>query len=144
MLNLEAAPSGQGTDLGAAMKGLHEIIRKRSLIILLSDLLAPLEELETQIGYLAAGRHDLAVFQILDPREIDFDFKKATHFRDKETGRDLYIDPDKARNDYLERFSVHQEAVRTMCAKHGVTHRLIPTDEPLEEVLFEFVTHRSA
>ncbi|MDF1852080.1 MAG: DUF58 domain-containing protein [Verrucomicrobiales bacterium] len=144
MLNLESAPSGHGTDLGAAMKGLHEIIQKRSLILLLSDLLAPLEELETQIGYLAAGRHDLAVFQILDPREIDFDFSKATHFRDSETGRDLYIDPDKARADYLDRFAAHQEAVRAMCARHGVSHRLIPTDEPLEEVMFEFVTHRSA
>lgn len=144
MLHLEAAPAGHGTDLGAAMKGLHELIRKRSFIILLSDLLAPLEELETQIGYLAAGRHDLAVFQILDPREIDFQFTQATHFRDSETGKDLYIDPDKARHDYLERFSAHQEAIRSMCGRHGVSHRLISTEEPLEEVLFEFVTHRTA
>lgn len=143
MLQLERAPFGHGTDLGAAMKGLHELIKKRSFIILLSDLLAPLEDLETQIGYLAAGRHDLAVFQILDPREIDFDFSKATHFRDTETGKDLYIDPAVARSDYLERFHAHQEAVRTMCGKHGVTHRLIPTDEPLEQVLFEFVTDRT-
>ena len=58
MLQLEKAPAGEGTDLGVAMKGLHELIRKRGLIILMSDLLAPLEELEKQI---------LAGFGIEDP-----------------------------------------------------------------------------
>ncbi len=143
MLQLERAPSGHGTDLGAAMKGLHELIRKRSFIVLISDLLAPLEELERQIGYLAAGKHDLAIFQILDPRELDFDFSKATHYRDTETGTDLFIDPAVARADYLKRFNAHQEAVRKMCGRHGVNHRLVSTEEPLESVLFEFVSGRS-
>ena len=88
MLQFEKAPAGEGTDLGAAMKGLHPLIRKRRLIILMSDLLAPLEELEKQIGYLAAGGHDLAIFQIMDRRELDFNFDKATHYRDTETGKD--------------------------------------------------------
>lgn len=143
MLQLERAPSGHGTDLGAAMKGLHELIRKRSFIILLSDLLAPLEELETQIGYLAAGRHELVIFQILDPRELDFDFEKASHYRDQETGRDLYIDPAVARDGYLERLEAHLAAIRKLCGRHGVSYRLVSTEEPLEHVLFEFVTRQS-
>lgn len=143
MLQLEKAPSGHGTDLGAAMKGLHELIRKRSFIVLISDLLAPLEELEKQIGYLAAGRHDLAIFQIMDPRELDFEFTKATHYRDTETGTDLFIDPAAARRDYLERLHAHQEAIRKMCGRHRVNHRLVSTEEPLESVLFEFVSGRS-
>ncbi len=143
MLQLERAPSGHGTDLGAAMKGLHELIRKRSFIVLLSDLLAPLDELETQIGYLAAGKHDLVIFQILDPRELDFEFSKATHYRDTETGTDLFVDPNLAREGYLKRLNAHQDAVRRMCGRHGVGHRLISTDEPLESVLFEFVSGRS-
>lgn len=142
MLQLERAPSGEGTDLGAAMKGLLEIIRKRSLIVLMSDLLAPLEDLEKQIGYLAAGGHDVVIFQILDPREVDFDFSKATHFRDTETGRDLYIDPEVARADYLERFNAHLDAVRLLCGRHGAVYRRVTIDEPLERVLFEFVTSR--
>lgn len=143
MLQLERAPFGHGTDLGAAMKGLHEIIRKRSFIILLSDLLAPLEDLEREIGYLAAGRHDLAIFQTLDPREIDFDFDRATHFRDAETGRDLFVDPAVARDNYLARLEAHLEAVRTICARHGATYRLVSTGDPLEEALFDFVAARA-
>lgn len=144
MLQLEKAPAGEGTNLGAAMKGLHELIRKRSLIILMSDLLAPLEELERQIGYLAAGGHDLAIFQIMDRRELDFNFDKATHYRDTETGKDLFIDPDIARDSYLERLNSHQESVIRLAGRHGVNHQLVPTDEPLERVLFDFVSRRGA
>lgn len=144
MLQLEKAPAGEGTNLGAAMKGLHELIRKRSLIILMSDLLAPLEELERQIGYLAAGGHDLAIFQIMDRRELDFNFDKATHYRDTETGKDLFIDPDIARDSYLERLNAHQESVMRLAGRHGVNHQLVPTDEPLERVLFDFVSRRGA
>ena len=144
MLQLEKAPAGEGTDLGAAMKGLHQLIRKRSLIILMSDLLAPLEELEKQIGYLAAGGHDLAIFQIMDRRELDFNFDKATHYRDTETGKELFIDPDIARASYLERLNAHQESVIHLAGRHGVNHQLVPTDEPLERVLFDFVSRRGA
>ena len=142
MLQLERAPSGHGTNLAAALKGLHEIVRKRSFIVLLSDLLAPVELLEQQIGYLAAAGHDLAIFQILDHREIDFDFEKATHFRDNETGKDLYIDPESAKSGYLKRLNDHLEAVKTMCARHGTGYRLVSSSEPLELVLFEFVQAR--
>jgi uncharacterized protein (DUF58 family) len=142
LLQLEKAPAGESTDLGAAMKGLHELIRKRSLVVLLSDLLAPVGDLEKQIGYFSAGRHEIAVFQFLDPREIDFDFSKATHFRDKESQRDLFIDPAAAKAGYLQRLNAHLEAIRTLCARHGAAYRLVPTNEPLEQVLFEFVNLR--
>ena len=142
LLQLEKAPTGESTDLGAAMKGLHELIRKRSLVVLLSDLLAPIGDLEKQIGYFAAGRHEIAVFQFLDPRELDFDFSKATHFRDKESQRDLFIDPAAAKAGYLERLNAHLEAIRKLCSRHGASYRLVPTNEPLEQVLFEFVNLR--
>jgi uncharacterized protein (DUF58 family) len=142
LLHLEKAPAGEGTDLGAAMSGLHGLVRKRGLVVLLSDLLAPIEELERQIGYFSAAGHELAAFQFLDPRELDFDFTKAAHFRDQESGRDLFIDPAAARTGYLERLGAHLEAVRRLCAKHRVAYRLVPTDTPLEEVMFEFVSLR--
>ncbi len=142
LLQLEKAPAGESTDLGAAMKGLHELIRKRSFIVLLSDLLAPIDDLERQIGYFAAARHEIAVFQFLDPRELDFDFDKATHFRDKESGRDLFVDPATAKAGYLGRLNSHLEAIRKLCAKNAATYRLVPTNEPLEQVLFEFVNLR--
>lgn len=142
MLRLEKEPSGKSTDLGAAMKGLHELIRKRSLIVIISDFLAPLEDLEKQIGYFAAGGHQTAVFQVLDRKEIDFSFEKATHFRDAESETDLYIDPVEARSGYRERLNAHLDSLREICGKYGAFYRFVPTDEALENVLFEFVTEK--
>ena len=140
--HLERPPAGEGTDLGAAMAGLHGLVRKRGLVVLLSDMLAPLDELERQIGYFSAAGHEIAAFQFLDPRELDFDFAEATHFRDPESGREIFIDPAAARDGYLERLGAHLEGVRRLCAKHRAAYRLVPTDAPLDEVLFEFVSRR--
>lgn len=142
MLQLEQSPEGKGTDLGAAMKGIHELVRKRCLIFLFSDLLAPVEELEKQIGYLSAAGHDLVIFQFLDHREIHFDFDNATHFRDTETGKDLYVDPVNARKGYLEKFEAHQQAVRELCNRHRANYQLVSTADPLDRVLFQFVQDR--
>ncbi|MEM7699198.1 MAG: DUF58 domain-containing protein [Verrucomicrobiota bacterium] len=140
LLKLEQANEGTGTDLGAALKGVHEIVRRRSLVLMLSDLLAPLDELERQLGYLTASGNEVVLFQFLDPREIDFDFSKATHFRDEETGKDLFVDPTLARDGYLEKFNAHQSALRSSATRYGARHRLVSTDEPLENVLADFVS----
>lgn len=142
LVQLEKAPLGEGTHLGAAMEKLHSLLRKRSFLVLLSDFLAPIEDLERQIGYLHAARHEIAVFQFLDPKELHFDFDKASYFVDSESRQSLFIDPAAVRSRYLERLDVHLDAIRQICAKNGIRHRLVSTDEALEQVLFEFVTPR--
>lgn len=56
MLCLEQAPAGTGTDLAAPLEQIAKTARKRGLVVLLSDLLAPLGELETKLGYLRGSR----------------------------------------------------------------------------------------
>ena len=142
MMQLERAPRGEGTDLIAPLKALAEMQRRRGMMVLISDLLAPIDELETRLGHLAAAGHDLVIFQILDPAELSFDFDTATHFRDAETGRDLYIDPAAARSGYLKKLNSHLEALRALCERNRIDYRLLPTDQPLELAMFEFVKAR--
>ena len=142
MLQLERAPRGTGTDLVAPLKSLSEMIRRRGVFVLISDLLAPIEELESHLSYLAAAGHDLVIFHTLDRAELDFTFDRATHFRDVETGQDLYIDPDAARSGYLERLNAHLEALRGICDRNRIDYRLVPTDQPLELSLFDFIRNR--
>ena len=142
MLQLERAPRGTGTDLVAPLKSLSEMIRRRGVFVLISDLLAPIEELESHLSYLAAAGHDLVIFHTLDRAELDFTFDRATHFRDVETGHDLYIDPDAARSGYLERLNAHLEALRGICDRNRIDYRLVPTDQPLELSLFDFIRNR--
>ena len=142
MMQLERAPRGEGTDLVAPLKALAERQRRRGLMVLISDLLAPIGELETQLGHLGAAGHDLVVFQVLDPAELSFDFDQATHYRDAETGRDLYIDPAVARAGYLKKLNAHQQALKLLCERNRIDYRVLRTDQALELALFEFVKAR--
>lgn len=142
MLQLSNAEKGTGTDLAAPLKRIFEIIRKRSLLVLISDLLAPTEMLGKHLGYLAAAGHDLVVFQTLDPAEIDFTFSKATHFRDSESGKDLYIDPDAARAGYQKNLNAHLDSIHQVCERNRAEHYVVRTDQPMELALFDFVQGR--
>lgn len=142
MMRLEQAPRGQGTDLIAPLKAISELITRRGVFVLISDLLAPIEQLETHLGYLAAAGHDLVIFHTLDRAELEFTFEKATHFRDVETGEDLYIDPEVARAGYLKKLNAHLDALRGICDRNRIDYRVVPTDGPLELSLFDFIRHR--
>jgi uncharacterized protein (DUF58 family) len=119
-----------------------EIVRKRGLMVLLTDLLAPIETLEKNLATLTASGHEVVVFQILDPAELAFDFTRAALFRDLESGRQLYIDPDAVRAEYRRRFDAHCAAVAATCAKLGIVLRRLTTDQPLELALFDFLRER--
>ena len=142
MLALEKPPGGAATDLAAPLKRIVEIVRKRSLMVLLTDLLAPIATLESNLATLTASGHEVVVFQVLDPAELSFDFAKAALFRDLESGRELYIDPDAVRADYRRQFDAHCAAVEATCAKLGIVLRRLTTDQPLELALFDFLRER--
>src|SRR5438034_10966110 len=100
MLALEQPTAGQATDLAAPLRRIVEIVRKRGLIVLLSDFLAPIERLEPDLLALAACGHEVVVFQVLDPAELAFKFDLPAMFHDMESGRMLFIDPAAARQEY--------------------------------------------
>jgi uncharacterized protein (DUF58 family) len=142
ILALERAVAGSATDLAAPLEQIARTVRKRGLVVLISDLLAPVESIAKQLGYLRSRGHEVAVLRTLDPAEIDFTFPHAALFRDVESGREAYIDPPLARRDYLARFRAHDEGLRQTCRDQGVGYSLLRTDRPLELTLFDFVRQR--
>ncbi len=143
MLSLERTTSGKRTDLAPPLEQIARLARKRGLIVLVSDLLAPADDLETSLGYLRSQGHDVIVMRILDPAEVEFDFEDPKIFEDVESGRDLFVDPRSIRRSYLERFQQHADQVQQCCDNVGVDLCTITTDRPLDEVLFEFVAARA-
>jgi uncharacterized protein (DUF58 family) len=142
MLMLERPAAGRSTDLTAPLRRIVELVRKRGLIVFISDLLAPIETLSNNIGNLVAAGHEVLLFQVLDPAELKFDFAKASLFLDVESERDLYIDPHVARKEYLQKLQAHLAAVRQTCEHLGATYHLLSTDTPLELALFDFLRSR--
>ena len=142
MLSLEKPAAGQSTSISKPLERIVELVSKRGLMVLISDLLAPVEELEEKLGRLTASGHDVAVFRILDPREIDFDFEDALLFHDVESEKDLFIEPAAAKRNYLKRFTEHGDAARAICQKLGVDYLPVITDEPLDQVLSNYLRQR--
>ncbi len=142
MLALERAPAGKGTDLLAPLAHVAATARKRGLVVLISDLLAPVEKLEVNLSHLRAQGHEVLVLRVLDPAERDFAFEGAALFEDAESGRTLYVDPAAAKKEYLRRFEAHAAAVTRVCNGLGIDTCMMPTDTPLELALFAFLKAR--
>lgn len=142
MLALEKPAGGLATDLAAPLQRLLEIVRKRGVLVLLSDFLAPLETVEPRLISLAACGHEIVLFQILDPAELNFDFTGSMMFEDVETGRTLFIDPTTARQEYLRKLEAHSAGLRSVCQRLGIAFHRLSTDRPLELALFDFLRER--
>jgi uncharacterized protein (DUF58 family) len=135
------APPG-GTALDLSVRQLADLLRKRGVICLISDLLAPAERLEAQLGLLGAMGHDVVLFHLMDPAEISLTFEKGAHFLDLETGAERFIDPAAARPAYLARLEAHRALIRHACERQGIEYHWTPTDTPIEQVLFGFLSER--
>ena len=142
MLRLEQPAAGASTNLAAPFHRIVKTLKKRALLVVISDLLSPLGSLEKDLTALTACGHEVVLFHILDPAELAFTFQKAVMFRDVETGRSLYIDPAVARKDYLNRLNSHNQTIQTACQSLGITYRRFATDRPLELALFDFLRER--
>jgi uncharacterized protein (DUF58 family) len=142
MLALEKPAKGQATNLGAPLKRIIEIVKKRGLIVLISDFLAPADDLDRQLSTLAACGHEVVVIQVLDRVELNFDFKDPAMFEDVESGRILFIDPGAARTEYLRKLESHRAALRRTCQRLGISWQSLATDHPLELSLFDFLRER--
>lgn len=143
LLHLEKAhATTRGSSTRFPLKMLGEMIKRRAMLVMISDFLTPLDELEGDLGLLGAMQHDVVVFQILDPAELDFPFEDSAAFTDSETGRRLLLEPSAARKGYLERLQAHLSRLRSLCERHGVEYRLLRTDQALEGSMFDFLSAR--
>jgi uncharacterized protein (DUF58 family) len=142
MLALEKPARGQSTSLAAPLKCVAETVRKRGLLVLISDFLAPLDTIEPHLVTLNACGHDVILFQVLDPMERTFNFETASMFQDAESGRTEFIDPATARSEYLRKLQSHCANLRSLSERQGMAHIQLATDRPLELALFEFLRAR--
>jgi len=139
---LEKPSGGNSTDLIAPLEHVARLVRKRGLLVLISDFLAPLEKLEPSLAMLAASGHEVAIFQVFDPAETTLDFPSSTMFEDLESARVMHADPATARAGYVERFNAHAAALAELCARHGISRTRLLTSDPLDIALLEFLRRK--
>lgn len=139
---LESPLAGAGTDLVSPLERLAQLAPRRGLVVLVSDLLASLDELQAKLGYLSSQGHEVIVFQTLDRAEREFNFPEAVTLFDLESGREVYVDAAAARPEYLRRLAAHQQRLDSICSELGISLFTCSTDRALEYSLFDFLSAR--
>ena len=134
-------PEGE-TGLVDALHTIAEKVSQRALIVILSDLFADPEELGDALQHLRYRKHDIAVFHLMDPQEIDFEFDRPKRFVDLEDGTALVAEPNLIAEEYKTALRDFMEAVRDKCHDANADYQLITTETPAEPLMREFLTAR--
>jgi uncharacterized protein (DUF58 family) len=141
---LEAALPSGGPCLSQLLETARRLIRRRSVILLVSDLLDPAETVRKQLKHLHFLGHEILVFQVLDRDELDFPFEKNHVFEDLEDGTRRRIQPERVREAYLRRFGAFLEEYRELFQNLGINHTLLPTDADPSRALAFFLSQRKS
>lgn len=141
---LEQSQPGGETSLGAVWEtiaGKH--LKKRGLVILFTDAFDAIEPLTRALRHLRYRNHEVILFQILAPEELDFPFKKPTKFVNIERPTDEWqVDAHKLRDQYRKNFAAHQAALYRLTADLWIDFVSVRTDQPIKGALGDYLVRR--
>jgi len=135
--------------LQVALRKATELLRRRGLVAVVSDLYEEPERIQSAIGLLRHRGHDVVVFHVLDPTEITLEgavgreaLDEATSFEDLETGERLPVITQAVRERYREMVQHHIAAIRRKLTELRIDYALFDTSQPLDHALFAFLAAR--
>ncbi len=139
---LAQAQAAGAADVGAALPIIAGKIHRRSLIVLISDLLDEPEPITRALTSFSRRNHELIVLQILDNAEIRFPFQEMSRFVDPESARRLELQPDGIRHDYARCLSELTQQYRRTCGAHGIEYEQFDTTTAFDTVLGRYLARR--
>ena len=117
-------------------------IRRRALVLVFSDFFGDVAALMDCFQHLRYQKHDLAIFHLLDRRELEFQFDRPVRFVDMETTATLITEPALIRTRYVQSLQDYLNQMRDGCREFNADYRLVVTDEDYEQVVGEFLVER--
>jgi uncharacterized protein (DUF58 family) len=132
LANLEA---GGETAAAASLGRAIDLLRRRGLLLVLSDLYDEEEAVARELTRAVRMGHEVAVFQVLTPDEIEFPFTGDVEFEDVETGRVVVASPRAHAVHYRADMAAFIERWRSRCASLGIDFTVARTDMPLDALL---------
>jgi len=141
---LQVVPRWNKTNTGKILDQLAEKLRHRSLIVILSDFFDDIDSIKSGLRHLRYKKHEMMIFQILDPQEVDFPFEDVTMFKGLEELGDLLTEPRALREGYLRQMNDHTDALKKLCRSMNIDFSQMNSGESLEAALGKFLANRSA
>ena len=139
---LDRARPSSATDIGLVLHDLARRVRRRGLVILISDLLDDPDDVVPGLKHFRHLKHEVVVFHVLDPRETEFGFDADATFRDMETGELMTTEPFAIRGDYVKAVDEWKSRLRRECAESGVDYVPVSTATPYDRALFSYLEKR--
>ncbi|MGB7161225.1 MAG: DUF58 domain-containing protein [Tepidisphaeraceae bacterium] len=141
---LQQVPRWNKTNTGKILDQIAEKLNHRSLIVILSDFFDDLEGIQQGLRHLRYKKHELMVFQILDPMEVNFPFEDVTLFKGLEGLGELLTEPRALREGYLQQLSEFTEGMKKMCRGMHIDFQRMNSGDSLDVALSGFLATRAA
>jgi uncharacterized protein (DUF58 family) len=138
----QAKPEGP-TGLATVLHEFAETVRQRALIVILSDLFMDPPELLKCFQHLRFRRHDVAVFHLLDPLELNFQFRRPMRFLDMEGGASIFTEPNDIADRYDKALQDYLRQMKQIVLESGVDYHRVSLDQSYEQVLVRFLIGRA-
>jgi uncharacterized protein (DUF58 family) len=139
---LDRAQPGKGTHLAESLHGVRQFLRRRGLVVVISDFYEAPDKTMHAIRELQFGGNDLILFHILDPVELHFPLEGPVLLEDVETEERLEVIPQSIAAQYRKLLQEHILALGRECRTSRIDYQLMDTARPLDYALFTYLSVR--
>lgn len=144
VLDMLEPVAGEGdTDIGTILHQVAERIRRRGLVIVISDFIDDEARVANGLQHFRHDNHEVIVFQVMDDAELAFPYDRITRFKDMEGVGRVVANPKSLRTRYLSRMQAFLDNVQTACFERGISYNLANTQQPYDQFLAAYLEKRS-
>lgn len=140
---LEKVEPRPRTDVAGILHEFARRITRRGFVVVFSDLLDHVREFARGLEHLRFRGHNVVVFHVLDPHELEFPFDGTRKFRGLEDLDEIVTRPRRVREAYLAELERYLDEVRTACDRSTVDYCLVDTSQPVDVVLSRYLIQRT-
>ncbi len=142
LTNLDRLIPGEKTRISPALHDMAERVRRRGLVILISDLMDDADDVLMGLKHFRHRNHEVIVFHILDRRELDLEYRDEVEFRDLETEKKIRVEPAFIKEFYSKQVGEWVEKLSKGCREHQIDYNLLVTDTPFDQALTAYLGKR--
>ncbi len=139
---LDGLEAGEVTRCAKPFHDLAELIKRRGLILIISDLYDDESEVIRALRHFRHKKHGLILFHVFDPAELEFPFRKLTQFVDLETDERYQVDPKTVRETYLAELRAFIDRYKQAASDSEIEYVLTDTSVPYEFLLRSYLARR--
>ena len=139
---LEQLKPGADTNVGAVLHEIAERIRRRSMVIVISDFFDNVDELLNGLQHFRHRHHEVIIFHLLDDAELQFPYDRVTLFEGMERGEQIVVDPRVVAESYRTRFRQFLERLRRGCTEKNIDYERFQLSDPFDRALTAYLGRR--